>query len=98
MDHWIATLESVGVDDIAQKELVLLAQHSKEGAQGANGIIAKVLKKVSDGDEVKNWSALVHVMVKDQRHKLTWEDWHAGGGKNQKSSSWSGSGGGWKKR
>jgi hypothetical protein len=75
IEHWDDTLTELGVDNTAQQELYLLAQFSQLGAKAANHVISKVLKKVADGDQVRNWSAFVHSCVKTARHDLHWHDW-----------------------
>ena len=72
LDHWEAVFKEIDLDTVAQQELYLLAQFSDLGAKAANQIVGKVLKKVSDGQAVRNWSAFVHVAVKDVRHQF----WH----------------------
>jgi hypothetical protein len=70
IEAWDATLTELKVDDTAQQELYLLAQYSNRGAQMANHVLSKVLKKIADGDQVRNWSAFVHSCVKSARHEL----------------------------
>ena len=74
IEAWDATLNELKVDDTAQQELYLLAQYSGRGAQMANHVLSKVLKKIADGDQVRNWSAFVHSCVKSARHDLTWDE------------------------
>ena len=80
INAWQDTLDELKVDTVAQQELYLLAQCSADGAFAANHILSKVLKKIADGDHVRNFSAFVHACVKTERHDLRW--------KSEVSSAW----------
>jgi len=67
---WIDTLNECWVDEMAQKELFLLSQHSDRGWEEANSIIAKLLKKQTDNDLPRNSSAFVHRAVLNARHTM----------------------------
>ncbi len=67
IDVWYAELVSFDVDEIAQKELVLLSQLSERGYQEANAILGKLLKKQADGVFVGNASGFVHACVNNAR-------------------------------
>lgn len=68
--NWIAVLDENHVDKVSQQELFLLSQHAQEGAVEANRIISKVLKKMSDGVQLRNPSAFVHTSVQAARNAL----------------------------
>ena len=64
---WKMTLEEYNVDEVAQKEVFLLAQYSDEGARRANSMIAKL--------EAAHWhfrnpSAYVHAGCSRVRREL----------------------------
>ena len=63
---WKDTLDDLGVDVMAQKEVFLLGQLDPEAG---NTAIAKLLKRVCDGEDIRNPSAFVHTVVKDLRHQ-----------------------------
>ena len=58
------------------QELFLLAQHSRVGAELANSIIAKLIKKIADGEKLNKPSAYLHTAVLNARqymdHQTTW--------------------------
>lgn len=68
--NWIAVLDENHVGKVSQQELLMLSQHSQEGAVEANRIISKVLKKMSDGVQLRNPSASVHTSVQAARNTL----------------------------
>jgi hypothetical protein len=70
VEKWVATLRNFGVDDLAQKSLFLLAQLGDEGAKKANSVVAKLLKKAADGEQINNASAMVHSCCKSARHQI----------------------------
>ena len=70
---WLDELTSRNVDTCAQQELVLLSQHSHRGHGMANSILAKLLKKESDGVEFNNVSGFIHTAVKNKRDILGWD-------------------------
>ena len=74
IEAWDDTLADLNVDQTAQQELYCLAQFSGNGAKAANHVISKVLNKIADGDQVRNWSAFVHSCVKSARHDLEWNE------------------------
>ena len=70
VEVWSDDLRRWRVDDKATKSLFLLAQLSNDGYDGANMIISKLLKKETDGEEIRNSSAFVHASVLRVRQKL----------------------------
>lgn len=79
---WRKILMSFQVDETAQMELFLLSQHSDQGFQEANAIIAKLLKKRSDKSYLDNSSGFVHACVKNARGHISEKSgsswWHSG--------------------
>ena len=67
---WSEVLQDYGVDVTAGKDLFLLATHSDAGWQAANSIIAKLLKKKSDGEVFSNVSGFVHTCVTNARNEM----------------------------
>ena len=70
VQHWVDTLTSHHVDELAQKELFLLAQHSERGKEEANQVISKILKKATNAEYMSNPSAFVHSSVQNARYHL----------------------------
>jgi len=60
---WMQILKNNGVDDTAAQELFLLSQIDKAAAIK---VIGKFLKKVADGESMRNPSAVVHTNVKHE--------------------------------
>jgi len=80
--HWVNMLTHIGVDNDAQAELFALAQQNgDDGKLRANHCIAKLLKKVSDGEHVWNPSGYMHQAVKSERHEIEqnaeYRRWHS---------------------
>jgi len=70
-DAWRRVLiDEFNCDRTSVQEIFCLAQHSEEGWKGANSIIAKLLKKKSDGDPLHNPSAFVHSCARNTRNGL----------------------------
>jgi len=67
---WVPTLIEHGVDEWAQKELFLLAQLGEAGAQQANSIISKIIKKHLDGVTLRKPGAFVHAAVQSARSSI----------------------------
>ena len=80
---WSQFLSSVGVDTIAKQELFLLAQHSGEGHEQANSIIAKLLKKQADSESISNPSGFIHRCVCNARTQMRSWRWEGAS-----SASW----------
>ena len=57
-------------DEASIRGLFLLAQHSNAGWKLANDVMAKLNKKVCDGEHIRNPSALLHGMTLEKRHVL----------------------------
>ena len=68
--NWNVLMEECGVDKTARMDLTLLSQFSEVGAQAANQILSKLLKKVADGETFNNPSAFVHSRVLNSRNEL----------------------------
>lgn len=89
--EWGKVLSSLGVDENAQQQIFLLTQYCPpDGKAAANNIISKLLKKKSEAEFVRNWSALAHVSVQnarngiDEQHGYGWVDTDRKGGKGGK--------------
>ena len=67
---WSKFLDEAGVDVTAKQELFLLCQHSKEGYEHGNSIIAKILKKRADREAISNISGFVHRCVVNARSQM----------------------------
>lgn len=70
IEVWRTTLEDEGVDRAATQELFLLAQHSDAGYQASNAIVAKLIKKRSEGFPVRKPSAFVHQCCCNARNAM----------------------------
>lgn len=68
--QWAGFLQDAGVDERAAQDIFLLAQMSDEGWMAANSIIAKLVKKRSDGETFKNVSGFIHTCVKNAREEM----------------------------
>ena len=75
VENWASTLEEFGVDIPARQSLFALAQHSREGYELANDLIAKLVKKVADRSWARNPSGFVHACCKNARHRLSPRTW-----------------------
>ena len=68
---WVKVLNDFDVDERAQQGLLLLSQHSGiAGANAANSIVQKLIKKAIDGEHVRNASAFVHTSALKTRYML----------------------------
>ena len=63
---WKTTLEEHNVDEVAQKQVFLLAQYSDEGARRANAIIAEL----EASHYIRNPSAFMHASCRRVRREL----------------------------
>ena len=68
--QWIDVLNKWGIDATSRMELILLGQLSAAGAEQANWIVSKLLKKAADGDVLQNPSAFLHSAVMKARYHL----------------------------
>lgn len=68
--QWACFLQDANVDERAAQDIFLLAQMSDEGWMAANSIIAKLVKKRSDGEIFKNVSGFIHTCVKNAREEM----------------------------
>ena len=72
-DAWTSTLNELGVDEPAQRELFLLGQANYTTRSAAAGVIAKLLKKSTDGETYRtSISAFVHSSVLKVWHTVNW--------------------------
>jgi hypothetical protein len=72
-DAWTSTLNELGVDEPAQRELFLLGQANSTTRSAAAGVIAKLLKKSTDGETYRtSISAFVHSSVLKVWHTVNW--------------------------
>ena len=69
---WVEELHYQNVDAAAQKSLFALAQSSDEGYKSACGLIAKIYKKESNGQHLKNPSAFIHHSCMKTWNALGW--------------------------
>ena len=69
--QWYSFLISKKCDTTSIQELFCLSQMNEDGYVAANSIIAKVLKKQSDGVEFGNLSAFVHKCTTNARDALS---------------------------
>ena len=69
VEHWSCVLDEFGVDRTSRQELFLLSQ-LPNGAEEANNIVAKFLKKSADHERLDNPSAFLHSCVRNVRHTL----------------------------
>ena len=83
-------MQRAGCDDASVKELYLLAQLGESGMWEANGCIAKIMKKFSNGRTLDNPSGYLHHNVMQVRHNLEKERWY--GSSRGNGGSWYGSG------
>ena len=70
---WKSVLNEFGVDITAQQELFLLSQAGPVDYRHANGMLAKLLKKEADGEELRNPSAFLHSCIKNCRNAKMWK-------------------------
>ena len=57
-------------DETSLMQLIALSQHSGAGFEQANSIVGKLLKGVSDGTTIGNYSAFVHRCVENARRAI----------------------------
>ena len=92
VEVWNDTLITWSIDTTARMELFLLAQHSDDGYKEANAVIAKLLKKKSDNETMKNPSAFVHACVQNARSLISHNDganhWHSRSRSSWQSDWW----------
>ena len=68
---WFDTLiEEFGVDTMARKEMVLLAQHSEKGYQAVNSLISKLYLKKRKGEWIDNASAFISNGIRNAREEI----------------------------
>jgi hypothetical protein len=67
---WWMKMQEWGIDEDGQADLFLLAQHSPEGWRAANSLMAKILKKKSDGEELRKPGAFIHAGCRNARHAI----------------------------
>lgn len=68
---WFDTLiEEFGVDTMARKEMVLLAQHSEKGYQAVNSLISKLYLKKRKGEWIANTSAFISNGIRNAREEI----------------------------
>ena len=95
--QWYSFLISKKCDTTSIQELFCLSQMNEDGYVAANSIIAKVLKKQSDGVDFANLSAFVHRCTTNARDSLS-STKHAWGPSRSAASSSKDSWDGWVER
>ena len=76
MQDWdVALEEQLMVDQAARMSLMSLARMSDDGFNAAEHIIAKMLKKIGEGQAADKPSALVMESCQNARQELEWWLW-----------------------
>ena len=69
---WAPVLaDKFGCDEESIMELACLAQLSPAGYEGANTVVSKMLKKLSDGETFNNPSFFLHSACLAARHRIS---------------------------
>ena len=70
IEAWAGLLDEIGADEDSQQALFLLAQLGPDGMYATNSIISKIIKKRSEQEWVRSWSAYIQSCARNARHEI----------------------------